>query len=409
MPWPAASWHSCSPTGGCTRRRCPRRSCWAASVFLATAPWLWFTGYLEHLGEIPPARDLIVLPRDLNLYFFKRVDYLVFFAIMFGLVLLQKVRPTLLPRRVASAIAERRKALVLLLAWLPVSMFLYVLFIPAASFFLNRLTLVMVVPGILLAAEFFALVASLFGTRRQAFEAALFYGLFILVTRRAWISSDVMTPRCPDAFVPITILRELPFSTDTRYFATPNNHLIMTYYTGVPFQSVAPIRRSFLDNYKGPIVLVDQLHRFYEDTDPLGWKGLTAIAAADGVVLDEVEAKEWALRLGGRLVREHEAPYVASVVPPLSPLPAFARQVLEEQCATDDGRLLDRNEKLPVILNEFTLRDWNDWWPLFFYRYVNPRERMGKKLNYARRLRSATMYVSPCLKWAVYDMPEKRP
>src|SRR5260370_40915476 len=44
----------------------------------------------------------------------------------------------------------------------------------------------------------------------------------------------------------------------TKLYASPNEHLTLTFYTGRPFQSIAPVRTCFLDTYRCDIVYVEQ-------------------------------------------------------------------------------------------------------------------------------------------------------
>ena len=59
---------------------------------------------------------------------------------------------------------------------------------------------------------------------------------------------------------------------------------------------------------------------------------------------------------------------------------------------------------LNPLLRAYQLRDWSDWWPLFFYRFVDPEKRMGENLNYAQRIRTARAEVLDCA-WVLYHCP----
>jgi hypothetical protein len=51
--------------------------------------------------------------------------------------------------------------------------------------------------------------------------------------------------------------------------------------------------------------------------------------------------------------------------------------------------------------NSVTTRD--EWWQVFFYRFVNPDSRRGPNLNYAARLTTARAVVMP--PWVIYYCP----
>jgi len=54
----------------------------------------------------------------------------------------------------------------------------------------------------------------------------------------------------------------------------------------------------------------------------------------------------------------------------------------------------------------FPVHSVNDAWCLFFYRFVDPMRRMGPNLNYAGRMKSATLSAAGD-GWVLYDIPPK--
>jgi hypothetical protein len=57
----------------------------------------------------------------------------------------------------------------------------------------------------------------------------------------------------------VAILQEEPPDTGTRFYSTPNDQLVLTYYSGIPVQSIAPVRKEFFDSYPSPIILFDKI------------------------------------------------------------------------------------------------------------------------------------------------------
>jgi hypothetical protein len=55
----------------------------------------------------------------------------------------------------------------------------------------------------------------------------------------------------------------------------------------------------------------------------------------------------------------------------------------------------------------YDLQRYSDWWPVFFYRFVDPLSRSGPNLNYADRVRDAHATVMP-QQWVVYHCPPRR-
>ena len=52
-------------------------------------------------------------------------------------------------------------------------------------------------------------------------------------------------------------LRTLRIEPDTKIYCTPNDQLTLTYLSGLPVQSIAPVRRTFLNTYPGPVLIID--------------------------------------------------------------------------------------------------------------------------------------------------------
>jgi len=40
-------------------------------------------------------------------------------------------------------------------------------------------------------------------------------------------------------------------------YTTPNKHLVLTVYSGIPVQAIAPVRKSFLDRYDGDVLVLE--------------------------------------------------------------------------------------------------------------------------------------------------------
>ena len=71
------------------------------------------------------------------------------------------------------------------------------------------------------------------------------------------------------------LVRSWRLGEAARVYALPNVHLVLTYYTGVPVQSVSAVRREWLDAFDRDLVIVD--HPWYETLAP---EEVARIAAA---------------------------------------------------------------------------------------------------------------------------------
>ena len=64
---------------------------------------------------------------------------------------------------------------------------------------------------------------------------------------------------------------------------------------------------------------------------------------------------------------------------------------------------MDNGANNPVMRG-FDIPNFATWWPIFFYRFVDPLSRSGEHLNYAERIKSAHADVLPS-GWVVFDCP----
>ena len=86
---------------------------------------------------------------------------------------------------------------------------------------------------------------------------------------------------------------------DTKFFAAPNSHLIWTVYTGLPVQSIAPVRRQFLNDYRGDVFYIDS-----PDWDTLSREEVEDGALREGHRLTPESAEQCLRLLRTRLYRE---------------------------------------------------------------------------------------------------------
>jgi hypothetical protein len=111
-------------------------------------------------------------------------------------------------------------------------------------------------------------------------------------------------------------LQRAEFRPGTKFYTTPNDHLPLTFYTGLPFQSIASVRKEFLDAYDRDIVFLELVCCTIEERDPLSWQGLQQAGLVAGSPFSENEAQRWAALLSTRIAREDVAAFVARVHPP---------------------------------------------------------------------------------------------
>src|SRR5262249_1809302 len=138
-------------------------------------------------------------------------------------------------------------------------------------------------PGIVLGAMLFAGLARVIGRRASVpLASALFVGYVLLNVSGAppWESEHEWHV---GAAPMLEGLRGWGCARGSRVYATPGDHLTLQWYTGMPVQSIAPIRREFLTNYPGDILFIESIPRL----KPLTPEVVRDRAARAGIALSD--------------------------------------------------------------------------------------------------------------------------
>ena len=382
-----------------------------AIVALGVLPWILFSGFLEHFGRVPFAWSLLSV-RDAfigPLLFQRRLALIVLAATSLAVGAL--VLGGRLPARLRRHLPADRRLYSFLLVWIAAGYigapFLY----PAVSYWMERVYLPLFPPAVLLTALLLSALARSAWERGSLLLACAGAVVLLWGSREGTLARAGPAPLCDRPAEEIAIheaiewLRERALPSDTRIYSTPNQHLAFMMYAGVPVQSIAPVRKSFLDSFESGIVIFECVRRY----PPLRAPVIQEAAAAAGLRLSVEEADEWGLRLCVPPVREDLRGEVAEILPPPEPLPDWA-QPLVERTRREAPRRIARSGDVrngAFLFRGFELADFSSWWPIYFYRFSDPESRMGERLNYAERVRRgrATILRSS---WVVYEAsPEK--
>jgi hypothetical protein len=361
------------------------------AVVACTLPWLIGSGFLEQRSHLPPARAFLTMPLDLVWYPIVNIPYLLLpLAVLVWLVAVVLLRRRL-PARVVEPLAENRKAIVFLLGWIAVGMLAFTFLIPGASYFYKRLTLPVMGVGIVWAAIVIAAAARAWKPKWSVLVAPAVFALAVATGNMAhlWFFER---PDPLDAYVAIDRLRTVPLTPDTKIYCTPNDQLALTFLAGLPVQSVAPLRKSFLDGYAGPVLMIDST-RPHGILDPIE---VLAVAGQNDYRMSWAEAERLTSPEVMWVTANHVHSRVAAVDPPVAE-PALAA-AMEKYLLARTKRHLDafrRRGCNTPLLRGYELTTWADWWPLFFYRFVQPESRMGERLNYADRIKSSRAEILP--------------
>lgn len=372
----------------------------AAALIL---PWIWFSGFLHTASSVPKAYKLFHSLTDWLAYTFERPDQLVLLGLLVALLVLKKWKPAWIPGRIGTAIESHGKIYSVLLVWLAVGYMAFHLIVPAASFFFERLSLVLWPPYVFLIALFTADLLRGFSPRAASVLAVVgITGFLGIRGRLALLQGPSLGSKRAAVASVIEALERFPCGRGTRFYATPNEHLTLTYYTGLPVQSVAPVRKSFFANYPKPIVYIEsQMEWMFPDE-----KDILLAASKAGLVLTPDElldrgADVWKSLAGKELAAQ------GLPSPELKPLPDYLNPI---EANTHKRLLRFRKEfiremqALPIFRNVPATR-MRDFWLGFFYRFVNPEERIGSKLNIFSRLKNAEIEFLPCANTFIYYSP----
>jgi hypothetical protein len=367
-------------------------------------PWMVHSGFLDTAPNIPKAASMLWLPWDLFIYPIDRwpvTMFLVGSAIWMWSVQLLSHR---LPPKLALPFLESRGAFYFLAAWGLIGWLAFMLLIPAASLWFPRAYLGIVGPGIVLAAIMFAAAGRAIGPRAAIPIGCVLFLAFIYANARETYSWNRDSAKTEKVSQVIDRMRNWKLRPGSRIYATPSDHLILTWYTDVPVQSIAPVRKSFLDAFPGDVVIIECFTRFV----PIPAEMVQSVAGTHHVAMPRLQAQRWANRLTALAMRNYLVDRVREVdVKPEPKLPKFAADLLgQQQELTRRGSHVPDNPVAanPAIFRGYDIPDNSYFWQVFFYRFVGVPQRSGENLNYAQRIRNATATVLPGT-YVIYRSP----
>jgi len=373
-----------------------RRPQWVSKLLLTgvivacgIVPWMYWTNYFHAATRIPMAWPLLAFPRDFISWFGARKA----FVAVIGLIVALSVASAAFPRhrfaRRIMAAATDRPAFYFTLTWCVIAYVAFIVLIPAASFVSGRLMLVLAVPGYLL----FALCIAVAGRAMTPRFAVLVSPLIVLVFLAARGTAILQAPH--RMAKPVEALVEISsrwtLDAGTKLYAWPNQNLVLTYYTGLPVQSIAPVRKTFLDEYPGDVILFETGTPY---ADPPSTEARTYTRLRNRRLSAEDERRA-VLRIQRYGARQYLQGRVADIWPPSEPTEEIDQALLAEyeEYTQRAGR---KNAEEFLLLRGFApkLMLTNEWLPAFYW-YVNPERRLGDQLNYRNRVRGATGIILP--------------
>jgi hypothetical protein len=356
-------------------------------------PWAMWSGFIDQASYVPYAWRSLSFPVLLRTLPSRDPITLSITGLGVGWWLGFRLLGDRLPVRWRRPIEDHAVAFYFASVWTVLAYLSFVCLIPAMSYWLPRVKIAVAVPGCLLVT---VVLTAVTGALRPAFSWLPSASMlaFLAVTGQLLPEADGSGMEGKDDEI-VRLVRSWRLGAGGRIFASPNHHLRLTYYTGSPVQSVAPVRRSWLESFDRDLVIIE--HRGYS----LPSAGeVQAIGARMGLGLTTAEAESRAAELPQLLPALELVGWVAEVQPPPRPLSDLDRALVDAVLETTRQRI---NETASATALAGTPPgNWRDFWLFVFYRFSDPASRIGPQLNYYERTRRARAYV---LRngWVIYD------
>ena len=247
---------ACAPLMLRSKRDLLKLSLTGTILVLGLVPWMYVTGFAGEASRIPGAWRVVAFPNDFLSWFATRKAFAVVIGSVLALVVLStggRYRPE---SRLMAAAKTVRQPVYFAAIWSVIAYLGFMLLIPAASFYIERLTLVLAIPGYLLLALSTSIAGRTIAPRRSVILSPLLILAFLGARGTLSLQFD-QQPGQPNMQMFAELANRWTLAPGTRLYAFPNSHLLLTYYLGLPVQSIAPIRASFLEHYPGDIILLE--------------------------------------------------------------------------------------------------------------------------------------------------------
>ncbi len=376
-----------------------------ASFLVGTLPWILATGFPGEAGTIPAAWTVMELPGDLLRSSGQSpLQLLALSLAMIGVLAALACRRRL-PEWLVRPVQAHSGALLLCMGWGVAAFLAFSFLIPLVSYFPARMAMMLATPKLLFVASLVVAIQRAWWPRGGNWGAPAMAGLLLLVSGRvadARKEHDIFRSHLP-ILAEYFATRE--FEAGARLYTEPNQQLVLAYALGLPAQSIAPVRRSFLDSHPGEIVFVrfpgfallwnaERVQELLKQATEQGdWTGAAPDPAAAAAIAEAVRTEQVRTEIAA-------AGAILSAPPPVEvPEPVAAARAAELAMPP-----VGWWTGVPVF-NGFDVRDHGFAWKVFFYRFVDPVARSGSSANYAGRLEGATAEILSAAAAVVYRAP----
>ncbi|MEZ5417369.1 MAG: glycosyltransferase family 39 protein [Vicinamibacterales bacterium] len=345
-----------------------------AAGALLIVPWALWSGMLQQASWVPPTRSYLRLQMLIASLPSNPLFWLPVLAAAGWLV---AARAALGARgdEWHRAYVEHRDGLYFGVAWLAVAYLAFFLLMPAASAFRDRLHLITSVPLVVV-----TVVVSVAAGQALRPGTRFVPAMLTLMVLASWGQLPLRLPSAAgetSEAARYRLIREWRLSPGARVFATPNDHLVFTYYGNRPVQSIAPVRREWLESFPGDLVILEG--------------GRYSMSLTAESVRHTAQGLGQALDHDTALARARFAPMAAAYLDleaagvTVQPLPraidALDRALVDQIRTATRARIRGMLSGMPLG-HDFSMSHWQDFRDGFFYWFVNPPARTGEHLNY---------------------------
>jgi hypothetical protein len=350
-------------------------------------PWAVWSGLLSHTSHIPPARHYVGLRMLIGSLPSKHVAVLA----TAGLGVAWFTATALLGDRLGARwrwpSPQETAAFYFALAWLTLAYIVFVALIPAASYFPDRLKLITAVPGLLLLTLVVAAASRALRPEWGLLPVAAMMALLVV--------SGQFPPRIPPLLSEqdegvidlVGLLRSWTLAPGGRIFASSNDHLMLTYYSGRLVQSISPVRKKWLDELQEDLVVIEGA-RF----EMAGRSQVLAMARRQHRDLSPAEVRSRAEQARRFTTAVDLRAAGVSVVSAPTVRDELDRALVETTRGYTRKVVTEYYQNTPI--GEFASpTDWLGFRRDFFYMLVEPHRRVGPGLNYAACRDNGEAYV----------------
>ncbi len=374
-------------------------SCMSVLVLVFTVPWLVATDFLHETSSIPKAWPLLEFPFDL----WPISNYLVFIVICAIGIIIDAVSMFYRKNwsnRFTYPFVKLRLSYYFLTVWLVMAFFCFIYLIPAASYWIERLKMMVCIPGILLLSiSLEAFSESVLKKKNLWLAMLLMIALLVGTGRMDFYKELDYEDTYRDIYREITnIFREQNIPSNTKIYAQQNHQLPITYYSGIPVQGIDPVRKSFLDQYPGNIIIIQHQIYAHIDQNQIDEK-IKMINKKNDTKHESIDAD----RLHKMTTWDTVNDWVQNTYPQMNPINPVEEKMIEYSKEYTKISIRSFDEWPYMRIEEkYMPNTYDDMTRLFFYRFTDFQNRLGSKVNFMDRISSGCAYIIP-KNWIIFD------